>query len=204
MLAEVTVVLVHRIAAFLARRAIPAIDFDISTAPAVGVQYLGDQREEVVEPAVSQGAGNRRTAIAFAEAFVLNVRVRDALIAGSRPRIEGYHTIGLLAATDLCPVQTDFKASEIDLLQDDRVGRDRKFLLFGIDFQVVEFPGEGPQIPKNVRRAGTPVRRSMCFNFAKHFADFILQALERIDQIAVEDPVCQAPAALACQQGLPP
>jgi hypothetical protein len=174
MLAEVTVVFVHRIAAFLAHRAMPAIDFDKSTAPAVGVQYLGDQREEVVEPTVSQGAGNRRTAIAFAEAFVLNMRVRDALIAGSRVRIEGHHAIELLGTTDLRPVQPDFKAPELDQLQDNRVGRDRKFLLLVVDFHVIEFPGKGPQIPKNVRRAGTPARRSMCFNFAKHFADFRL------------------------------
>lgn len=174
MLAEVTVVLVHRIAALLAHRAMPGVGFDISTAPAVGVQYLGDQREEVVEPAISQGAGNCHTTIAFAEALVLDMRVRNALVAGSRVRIESHHAIGLSGTTDLRPVQTDFKASEIDLLQDDRVGRDRKFLLLEIDFHVIEFQWKGPQIPKNVRRAGTPVRRSMCFNFAKHFADFRL------------------------------
>ncbi|MEI8373509.1 MAG: hypothetical protein WCJ35_11835 [Planctomycetota bacterium] len=51
-LAAVMIVFIQGVAAFLAHRAIPAGDFDISTALAVGVQYLGDQREEVVEPAV--------------------------------------------------------------------------------------------------------------------------------------------------------
>ena len=153
MLAGVTVLLVHRIAAFLAHRAIPTVDFDISTTPAVGVQYLGDQREEVIEPAVSQRTGNRRTTIAFAETFLLHVWVCDALIAGSWPRIEGHDAIELFGRTDFLPRQSDIKASEVDVLQDNRIGRDCKFLLCEIDFHVIEFPGKSSQIPKNVGRA---------------------------------------------------
>ena len=76
-----------RVAATVAAGAVPVVELHKSTAPAVGTEHLGHEREEVVEPAIVQCAGNRRPAVALTEAFLLDVRVGDLFIAGCRVRI---------------------------------------------------------------------------------------------------------------------
>jgi hypothetical protein len=125
MLTAVTILFVHDVATTVAWATIPAVEFYESTALAVRVEYMGDEREEVAETAIGQRAGNRRPPVTFTEAFILDVRMGNLFIACGRVRIERHHAIRLLGDADLAPVQPDLKTSEIRGFQNDGVGRNR-------------------------------------------------------------------------------
>ena len=88
LLAAVAIFLVNNVAAIIATDAVPPIEFHVGAAPAVVAEHLGYQRKEVVEPAIGQGVGNRRAALAFTEALILDVRMGNVLITGRRVRID--------------------------------------------------------------------------------------------------------------------
>ena len=61
-----TFVLVDVLAAVAARNVVPVLQFGVGTPAAIGVKHLGNQEEEIQEPAFGQGGGNRWAAFAFA------------------------------------------------------------------------------------------------------------------------------------------
>jgi hypothetical protein len=202
-LAAVAILFVYDVAATVAEGAIPAVEFHVSAAPAVGVEHLGHEREEVIEPAIGQGAGNRRPSVAFTEAFILDMRMRDLFIEGGRVRIERHHAIGLLGGADLAPVQPDIKASEIDVFQNDCVGRNCKLMVLKIDLKLIEFLCEGQDVPIDLGWAGHRTRLAMRLDLADRALQFILKAAEGVGQVTEEGFFGQMPAALVCPDGLP-
>ncbi len=93
MLTMVPLLLSDVAAATVARDAAPIAQLDVGATPAVRVQHLRDQQEEVIEPPRRQGRGDGRLAFALAEPFVPHVRMGDLVAPGGRMGVEGHNAV---------------------------------------------------------------------------------------------------------------
>src|ERR1700722_1454363 len=89
-LAELEIIGVCNAVAIGATPPVPAIDGYIRRGGVVGGQDRSDQAERVVDPTLPQGLGNRNRGVAGAQLLVLNVGMRDILVAGGRIRLQGH------------------------------------------------------------------------------------------------------------------
>ena len=90
----VAVVFIHGTAAIRARDALPVVQFHIGAAPAVGMEQLGNQNEEVMQAALSQGCPDGRAAFSFAKLFILDVGMGDVVASGRRVWVQRHDAIG--------------------------------------------------------------------------------------------------------------
>ena len=98
------------------------VQLHVGAASAVGVEYLGNQQKEIIEPALGQGSGDRRSAFAFAEAFVLDVRMGDFIALGGRVWIEGDDAVRLVNTADVAPFEPYLECTQQNVVECDRVG----------------------------------------------------------------------------------
>ena len=74
--ARIEVVFVEALVAFTARRAVPAVEFDVGRAFAVAVQHAIDELKEIGQAPFGEGRRHRRFPLAETNSFVVDVRMR--------------------------------------------------------------------------------------------------------------------------------
>lgn len=145
-----TFVGVHRVPAVCAVDGLPRRERDVRTAVVVGSQEVGHDREEVIEPPLPQRDVDCCVAFAFAQIFLLDMGMCDAVIGAGGIGVECNHPVvaGVVAVVGV--VQPDFKASEVDVLQTDRLRRDGHLFLLAVDRDVLELISQSPQVGEDV------------------------------------------------------
>ena len=134
----VLVIVADNVSAVGAGAAVPIRERDVGTAGVVGVEDPAHDLEEVEQPSCSEGSIDGDSSVSFAELFSLDVRVRGL---ARFPRGVGFACDDLVGTSlaDPVPVQPDLERPEVDLLEDDRLRRDRKRLIRPIDRDALKF-----------------------------------------------------------------
>ena len=81
-------------ATIVARRSVPFSEFHKSLAPGIGLQHAPDDQKEVGQSAFVQRGADHPPPFAFAQRFIADMRVRDAVVGRGRLRIERDDPVG--------------------------------------------------------------------------------------------------------------
>ena len=124
-LATSSCLIVDQIAAIGAGDADPLGQRYVGTLGVVRGERLGDDREEVEEPAVAKRCADRGVAVAFTKLFVADVGMDDRVVMRRGAGRQGANEVRERGGGAATPCEFDFKRSQLDFLQNDRLGDDR-------------------------------------------------------------------------------
>lgn len=138
---------IHHIAAIAAGRAVPIGQRDVGTVRVVRRQDTADHGEKVREAALFQCRPYGRTAIAFTEHLVTDVRMRDRRIIGRRVGIQGPDAVRspLVHLAQVVQAQSHLKPAEIDFFERDRFSDDAQGAVLTVELDVVELLLQGSE-----------------------------------------------------------
>ena len=149
-MAIIAIVVTQTRAAIVARDAVPVVRFPGRHTAAVGVKYLRNQQKRIKKPALGQGSGNRRTTLAFAEVFVLNMRMGDFIALGGWVRIKGDDAVRLVDRADVVPIEAYLECTQENVVELDRVGGYGQLMGLKVKGECLESLLEGREIAANV------------------------------------------------------
>jgi len=142
---------VHAHPTLTARDAIPIVQRDEWAVRVVASQQIGDDHEEVEQATFLQRTPDRQPAVSFADRFILDMRVRDAIVGRRRMRIEGDHAVLItMVEAERLPVEADLERSQVNAVEDDRLGDHGEGLGPAIELQFVELLLQCEQIQEDV------------------------------------------------------
>jgi hypothetical protein len=112
-----------------ARNTVPFVKRHEWAVGVVGSQQVGDDHEKVEQAALLKRVADRLFPLALANGFVLDVRMRNALVARRRVGFRGDHPIVTgMTVGQIAPIKAYFNGPEIDAVQLDRLRGDRNGL----------------------------------------------------------------------------
>lgn len=160
-------------AAVTAGDADPLRQRDVGALGVVRRQRLRDDREEVEQAAVAKRRTDRRVPLAFAKLLVPDMGMDDAVVVSRRGGGDGADDVREGGGGATIPGEFDFKRSQFDPFQDDRISDDRqqRFLQTHSHFRKLwrkreEIVDDLPQ-----RRDAARRRRRQLVEFSAQLAD---------------------------------
>jgi hypothetical protein len=119
------VIVVDRIAAVRASDSMPVVERYIRAAGVISREDLGDDREEVEQPALRQGGSDRPAPLPFAQLVVIDMGVRYIGVHRCTMRLQGDDRVAGRAAAQALKRQRDLESAELHTLQIYGLGNDR-------------------------------------------------------------------------------
>jgi hypothetical protein len=173
-IAEIGVIAIGDTAAVPARDALPVAQRHVRAGRVIGFQHTANETKRINEPALPQSIlqGNRR--VAGTKILILHVGMCDALGIRRWMRIERDH----LEAFDVRtyrqpgPLQSDQKAPEFNLLQNDGISLNGDGILLRIEDDIIEFGVEMLKLGQQIleRRGGGGLFQRLVAHVAGGFA----------------------------------
>lgn len=120
------IVFVDRRVAIVTPDPVPLIELDVGRTDGVGVENSIDDREKVEQPPLGERSSNCAATLPGTKSCVTDVRMRRLRVGGRWVRIQGRDGVRRLLSESV-QVQMNCKPPEFDLVERDRLRRNRQF-----------------------------------------------------------------------------
>lgn len=119
--AVVRTLVIHHVAALVARRTVPVRQWDIRAVGVVRVEDTADHLEEIEQPAFFEGRFDGNDTVSFAQYLVADVRVSDGVVRCRRMGLQGHDIVCRPGIHLMQPaqVQGNTERPQVHVFQDD-------------------------------------------------------------------------------------
>lgn len=152
--AVIDAVFIERASAITAVTSAPSVEFDVGVSRRISPENLLHDHEEVIEPSIGQGLGNRRIAVSGAQPLVLHMGMCHGGLGRRRIGIAGDNPILLADVIERGPIEANLKPSQLDVLKHDGLGGDKQLRRTPVAVDLAELGFEGDQVTVEVTGIG--------------------------------------------------